>query len=383
MRIVTNAIPLLSPRTGVGQYVYNILKRLEIIDNINEYTYFYGYFSDKLIDETCNLVPSTHRLKKFLRSVPGLGCCLSGIKGRVAQLNISIKKLKEFDVYFEPNFIPISEIKARKKVVTIHDLSFRLHSHWFPTEENHLFNQQFDRELPKIDSFITVSNYVKQEMIENLCLEGKQISVVYNGYNESIFRIYEPKVIQQTLDKYGISGPYILFVGTVEPRKNIVSLLKAYRELQPQIIKDFKLVIAGGSGWLNDDVYNFVNDEALRNSVIFTGYVTDLEIAHLMNGATVFVYPSFYEGFGLPPLEAMACGTPVIVSNTTSMKELYQDVAYLIDPYDYITIAEGLKTVLNDNSLQEDLAEKGVRYAEIFSWEKSAIETLNVLQSAI
>jgi len=378
MNIVVNAIPLLSYRTGVGQYLYNLCSGLNELDNNNHYTYFYGYFSEQLHDFSSSNKQELYKVKRKIRNIPVLGSLLSGMKGTLARINTTLNRNNSFDLYFEPNFIPLSEIKAKKTITTVHDLSFYLHPEWFPGKENKKFRHRFLQALPDIDHFITVSHYIKREMVEVLGLDESMISVVYNGYNDSIFKVYEPYSYKPTLKKYGIEDAYILFVGTLEPRKNIISLLRAYRELIPALRNEFKLVVAGGSGWLNSDIYDFVKQNHLENLVIFTGYVSDLEVAHLMNGATTFVYPSFYEGFGLPPLEAMACGAPVMVSNTTSMEELYKDSAYLIDPNNCETIVKGLEQILNDEITQQSFKYKGLMHSRHFSWKTAAKNTLEV-----
>ncbi len=377
MRIVVNAIPLLSSKTGVGQYIYNICRNIEHLDEENIYTYFYGYFSNQIIETSEHAQRKIKNIKAIARNVPLIGRYLAGFKDKLAQLNTNITQVQEFDLYYEPNFIPIMGIKARKKVVTVHDLSFKLHPYWFPTEENKAFNKRFDRALSSIDHFITVSHYVKDEMIASLGLDERQVSVVYNGYNKNIFKVYQADIIRNTLIKFGIDRPYILYIGTLEPRKNIISLLKAYKELPLYMRNEYKLVLAGANGWLNGEVYDYA-EGVLIDSTIFTGYVSDYEVAHLMNGASVFVYPSFYEGFGLPPLEAMACGTPVIVSDTSSMLELYADVAYMIDPNDFITIKVALEKILNDEQFRNGLIKKGTSFVEKFDWKLSAKQTLEI-----
>ncbi len=377
MKIVVNAIPLLSYRTGVGQYLYNLCTCFKELDKENNYTYFYGYFSEQLIDFSTSNRQELYKIKKAIRNIPVLGSFLEGMKGTLARMGTN-----PFDLYFEPNFTPLSEIKANRTIATVHDLSFFIHPEWFPNKENKKFTERFLYAMPNVNHFITVSHYIKREMVEVLGLDGSMISVVYNGYNNMIFQVYEPYVYQPTLKKYGVEGSYILFVGTLEPRKNLISLLRALLELSPALRNEFKLVVAGASGWLNSDTYEFIKKNELENSVILTGYVSDLEVAYLMNGATAFVYPSFYEGFGLPPLEAMACGTPVLVSNTTSMEELYKDVAYLIDPYDYSFIANALEQILCDETLQGNASEQGVNYAKKFSWKQAAEDTLKVFERA-
>jgi glycosyltransferase involved in cell wall biosynthesis len=178
------------------------------------------------------------------------------------------------------------------------------------------------------------------------------------------------------MEKYQIKRDFILYVGTLEPRKNLKGIIQAYNYSRAK--DDFLLVLAGGKGWKYKHIFRLVNQLKLQDRVVFCGYMPDSDLPALYNSASVFVYPSFYEGFGLPPLEAMACGTPVIVSDTTSLPEVTGDAGIYVDPFDIEQISVSIDTVLSDVKLCRTLRERGLMRAKLFSWEKTARETIKL-----
>ena len=180
--------------------------------------------------------------------------------------------------------------------------------------------------------------------------------------------------------KYKIKKPYILFIGTLEPRKNVQMLIQAFNNLKKEHNLPHQLVLVGGNGWMCDDILKEIESSDYKNDIIRPGYVADADLPAFINGADVFVYPSFYEGFGLPILEAMQCGTSVITSHVSSMPEVGGKACLYIDPNDKTELSEQIYKVVSDVSLQKDLSEKGIEQSKNFSWEKCARETLKVYQ---
>jgi glycosyltransferase involved in cell wall biosynthesis len=182
--------------------------------------------------------------------------------------------------------------------------------------------------------------------------------------------------------KYNLPGKFILYFGTIEPRKNLVGLIKAYETLRDEYkVNDYKLVIAGSRGWLDKEIYAVAKKSPYTRDIIFTGFVESSDKIYLYNLASLFVYPSFFEGFGFPPLEAMSSGVPVVCSNTSSFPEVAGEAALMIDPYNFSEIAWAMKEVLGDKNLRENLIQKGLAHAKKFSWDKCARETLEFLIS--
>jgi glycosyltransferase involved in cell wall biosynthesis len=222
----------------------------------------------------------------------------------------------------------------------------------------------------------------KCDLIERYGTEPDKITVVYPGYDEATFQpVRDEEVIEAVKARYGIAGDYILFVGTLQPRKNLIRLVKAFADCRSPIA-DCRLVIAGKKGWLYQEIFRRVEELGLEKKVVFTGYVPEGDLPALLSGAHLFVFPSLYEGFGLPVLEAMACGTPVVCSNASSLPEVAGDAALMVDPLDVEGLATAMERVLSDEELRAELTERGFKQARKFSWERCARETLAVLERA-
>ena len=205
-----------------------------------------------------------------------------------------------------------------------------------------------------------------------------KIHVIYLGCSQAFQPLAADEKLRTTEEKFKIKGNFILYVGTLEPRKNLKGLIQAYAQTQAK--NEFLLVLAGGKGWKYEHIFRLVEKLKLQDRVIFTGYVPEDDLPGLYKRASLFVYPSYYEGFGLPPLEAMACGLPVIVSNSTSLPEVVGDAGVYVDPYDIRQMSATIDTVLSDSDLLETLRRRGPERAKLFSWEKTAIETLKLYQ---
>jgi len=175
----------------------------------------------------------------------------------------------------------------------------------------------------------------------------------------------------------------ILNVGTLEPRKNVVTLMKAFRKLMEKGFDGYKLVIAGDKGWLYEEIFKEVDRSDLKHEILFLGVVRDADLPMLYNCADMFVYPSLYEGFGLPPLEAMACGIPVIISNTSSLPEVIGNAGIMVDPGDVNSLSEAMYNVLEDKELRSQMSKNGLKRAKLFSWEKAAKEILEIYDEAL
>lgn len=363
MKIVINTNSLLLPSTGVGTYTYQISKTLREIDYANDYTYFYRSFSKSLLDyneRIIKLYPVTEMLKK----IPFAINPLRSFK------KLALRFQKEyFDLYFEPNFIPI-DIKAKHTIATIFDFSFKLHPEWHPGERVAYFENNFWKNVKQADHLIAISDFTKQSAVKLFGFPEEKITTIHLGYDKHIFRLYPNEELVMAREKYRLSGKFILFIGSIEPRKNLNNLIRAYLSLDTSIRKDSKLVLGGFKGWKNRETVDLL--EKTGRDVVYLGYVPYADVGKLYNLATCFVYPSLYEGFGLPPLEAMACGCPVVVSDTTSLPEVCGDAALYVDPNNPESIASGITRMLKDESLRANFASKGIERSKQFSWERSA-----------
>lgn len=367
-KLLIDSIPLLSSLTGIGRYTYEVAKYLKSKDEF-ELNFFYGYHSKKLLE------PSKKSDIKNLKSIMSRNQLVKKIARKV--LTTSSKFFSPtYDLYWQPNFIPNSGMKVKKIVTSVHDFSFILHRDFHPKERIEYFDKYFFKNILRSDMIITGSEYSKQEILERLNFESDKIRVIYHGVDHDIFKKYEN--IELNIE---IPAKFILSVGSIEPRKNLLGLLKAYDSLGKAIKEEYKLVLVGFKGWHNKDIMDIVNNN--KANIHYLGFVSDEELVKLYNLASLFVFPSFYEGFGLPPLEAMACGTPVITSDTTSMPEICGDAAIYIDPYDINSIREKIEMVLLNVEIQNMLMDKGLKRAGEFTWEKSAQEHIKVFKEVL
>jgi len=201
--------------------------------------------------------------------------------------------------------------------------------------------------------------------------------------------ITDPDTLARVRNRYGLPERFILYVGTIEPRKNLTTLLEAYAALTSRVsnlqypISNIHLVIAGRKGWLYEGFFRRLRELGLEREVVFPGFVPDEDLPALYSAAELFVFPSLYEGFGLPPLEAMACGTPVITSNSSSLPEVVGEVGIMVEPRDVRALAEAMELVLTDEGKRREMREKGLRQAARFSWKRTAQETLEVYRSVV
>jgi len=286
----------------------------------------------------------------------------------------------------EALFVPahtLPFVHPKKTVTTCHDVAFlRLPQVYdWPALKYHEFAIKFAvRHAAKI---ITVSEFTKSEILEFFKISAGRIAVVPNGYDSNRYKVIDDKgAVEKVLAKYKISQPYILYVGRLELKKNTPGLVEAFKILEDDSqFAGLKLVLVGQPGFGFEKVAKAIVDNDLHDQIIMPGWVEPEDLPYLMNGAASFVFPSFYEGFGIPILEAMASGTPVICSGIPALREVALEAAYFIDPYEPKNIAEGIARVLGDSHLQEDLKIRGLDRASQFSWERCAGETWKVLES--
>lgn len=373
MKIAINTIPLMSPLTGVGTYIYHIAQSLRAIDPINEYTYFYGYYSQDLIAYYNENKKIFYQVKEFAKKIP---ICRRATARELAVDFLNTISPRSFDLYFEPNFIPIN-IKSRCTIVTIFDFSVILFPEWHPKVRIDYFEKNFLKRLKRADRIIVISDYIKKQSVD-LGLPEEKISTIHLGFNREVFKIYSSQDVQTIKKKYHLPEYFVLFVGSLEPRKNLKNLISAYSSLDKGIRKDIKLVLAGFKGWKNKEIMELL--KKVKSDVVYLGYLPEKELGKLFNLATLFVYPSVYEGFGLPPLEAMACGCPAVVSDAASLPEVCDNAAYYVDPYSAESIADGIYRVATDNELRERLIKKGLLRTRLFSWETAAKKHLDVFE---
>ncbi|OGO05762.1 MAG: hypothetical protein A2Y73_07290 [Chloroflexi bacterium RBG_13_56_8] len=260
-------------------------------------------------------------------------------------------------------------------VVTVHDLSFYHYPELFRPLQR-VYQQVFTRRtVSRAAGVIAVSHSTRDDLIRMLGVPEDKVTVIHNGVGDEMYPIENLEKVNAFRHQRQLPKEMILFLGTIEPRKNLVSLLEAYAILRKKRDFNHQLVIAGARGWYYEKIYDTVERLGLRNEVLFPGYVPSDELALWYNAASLFVYPSLYEGFGLPPLEAMACGTPVIVSNVSSLPEVVGEAGLTVDPRDPSALANAISHVLRDAQLRRKLREAGLVRTKEYSWRATALQT--------
>jgi glycosyltransferase involved in cell wall biosynthesis len=257
-----------------------------------------------------------------------------------------------------------------RTVLTVHDLSFIRASETATPGLRAYLNAVVPRSVARADHVLADSEATKQDLVDLYRVPAEKVSVLYSGVEDRFSRIDDPAVLANVRSRYGLGDePYILSLGTIQPRKNYERLVEAFERLERA---DIRLVIAGGKGWLDSPLYRRVEALKMQDRVRFIGFVDDRDLPALYSAARVFAFPSLYEGFGLPPLEAMACGVPVVVSNVSSLPEVVDDAALSIDPYDVDALAAALRCAIDDEALRGVLVDRGYRRARQFTWQAAA-----------
>jgi glycosyltransferase involved in cell wall biosynthesis len=353
---------------GIGTYTHNLVQQLNEIDKSNKYYLVHGESKDIQIYKTNEEI---FVKKYFFRG--------SGYIWRYFSAPLKLKSMKQLDIVHDTYEIGTLSFKAPfKKIITVHDLSPFLFPDTFSSRAVLLHKLLFSKTLQSVDKIITVSECSKRDLVTYFNVPEDKIKVIFNGVDTK-FKPLNKDEVNEFLKKYNLNFPFILFVGTLEPRKNLPALFKAYYQLKNKNI-NHKLVIAGKKGWKYQDIFETVNKLNLNNDIIFTDYIPENDLPALYNAADVFVYPSIYEGFGLPPLEAMACGTPVVTSNISSLPEVVGNAGITVDPKDIDMLATALYEALTNDSLMKEMTKKGLERAKLFSWKSCAVETLKVYE---
>ncbi|MDW8067356.1 MAG: glycosyltransferase family 1 protein, partial [Anaerolineae bacterium] len=362
MRIGIDARILAYRRGGISNYIRYLLPALATLDPETDYRVLRHRRDRTRTEARPNLhrvtvwTPCHHRLERWALGV------------EIARLHL--------DLLHSPDFIPPA-FGARRFIITVHDLNFLYYPQFLTPESRRYYHDQIAWAVARADHILTVSETTRADLIRLLGVSPTKITVTYEGV-APIFRPMPPTLIKETLARYHLSPGYLLFVGTLEPRKNLPGLLAAYRLLLDQGAIQSPLVIVGGKGWLYEDIYTCVRALWLEPHVRFVYEVPDEDLPAIYNGAALLAMPSYYEGFGLPALEALACGTPVIISDRGSLPEVAGAAAVTVNPDDPEDIAAGIARVLNDSDLQAALRAAGPAHAAAFTWEQTAQRTLQV-----
>jgi glycosyltransferase involved in cell wall biosynthesis len=370
MDIVIGTTSLLAPITGVGRYTERVIRHLALISPEHSYSYHYGFFTSETV-----LRGTAARAS---RVVHDQAARLRPLIGALRQVRNGMASLSErsYDVYFEPNFA-LLPLKAKHRVVMVPDFAFHMHPEWQPRDRVEHLRRRFFSTVPSADAIVTLSRFVKEQAADILKTDGATIAVVPAGVDHALFRKLPKSVLGDFRRRWNLPRRFILSVGSLEPRKNLLRLLEAHEALPHAVRREHPLVLAGARGWSNAALRSALQS---RRDVRYLGYVTDVDLACLYNLATLFAYPSLYEGFGLPPLEAMACGTPTTTSRTGSLPEVVGPDGAYFDPSDVEEMAVVMQRLLEDEDTLRRLSESGMRRARRFRWEDTSRGLLTVIQ---
>jgi glycosyltransferase involved in cell wall biosynthesis len=349
--------------TGIGTYTENLLRNLFKIDNNNNYhLYWSGNNYDKFEKDNWKIVMTSKRHQRFFQQ-------------HYFPENLQNEAI---DIYHIPqNGIGLKEEINCAKVVTIHDLI----PYIMPETVGKGYLSKFIREMPTIinnsQGILTVSEYSKNDILKFFPIDKNKIFVTPLAANEHFRTLDKEKCKSALKNKYNITKPFVLYIGGFSDRKNVHSLIEAFSKIYKHLNEEHNLIILGSYRDSSQRLVKLVETLEMNSKIIFTGFIPEDELPMFYNAADIFVYPSLYEGFGLPPLEAMNCGTPVITSNVTSIPEVVGDAGILINPNNPIELQSEMINLLNNESLRKELSEKGLKRSKLFTWKKTAKKTLD------
>lgn len=379
-KIAIDASRAVNEKAGIGRYTFEIIKNLLLADRKNDYELFYTFVRDengqkqKIIAELESL---NARVKTKIFKIPG------DWKEKFwgwKNLNLFDLILGRQDILFAPSFFEVHLASRIPAVVTIHDLTMFK----FPEQRGGKLSQYLadrtEKACQKAKKILAISENTKKDLIEILKIKSEKIVVTPLACAEEFFKKPSGKEIDEIKNKYSLTQKFILTVGTLEPRKNVTRLVSAYGKLPKELQAKYDLAIVGGGGWNNSGIFEIVKKLKLINKIKFLGFVPDEDLNVLYRSAEIFVYPAIYEGFGLPVLEAMTVGAPVVTSNTSSLPEVGGQAVLYVDPLDISDIVFKIKSLLKNPRIRADLIKKGKIQVQKFSWTKTAQKTLKVFE---
>ena len=364
--------------TGIPRYTYELLAALAA-----------------LLDGDDRLLLLNNSFRRGVVNQPRLPC-LDNPRVQIKNLIVSRKLLQKvqaatglprlehligrFDVFHATAHDELPLTRA-PLIMTIHDLSY-LHPGYHTPEFTSYLDHYFRDAATRADHIVADSHATRRDVIERLGVPENKVTTVHIAGHGRARVITGPDALRGVCARHGLDCAFLLYVGTLEPRKNVANLIRAYDAFRAGRANAPLLALAGGKGWMYEQIFAAAEASPFRDDIRFLGYVDDADLAPLMNAALGFVYPSLFEGFGLPVLEAMQCGAPVITSNVSSLPEVAGDAALLVDPHSVDALAHAMGRLADDETLRRDLSRKGLEQAATFSWERCANETLAVYRMA-
>lgn len=370
MKIGVDIRCLMEPQySGISEYTYNLLKNIFQTDSTNQYILFYNSSKQPNVPDF-DFPNVEFKEYKFPNKIFNLSL-------RFLKIVEIDKLIGGVDVFLIPNFLFLNLSKNVRKILIVHDLSFELYPEFF-TIKKRLWHKLIGPKqmCEQADTIIAISENTKNDIIKIFGIDLNKIKVIYPGIANNFFEQINDTKKTEVKKKYNLPDNYIFYLGNLEPRKNVETLLKAFELVEN---KNIHLVLAGSKAWKYKNINKLYNNSKAKKRIKFLGYVDTADKHALYSLASAFVYPSIYEGFGLPPLEAAASGTPVISSFNSSLVEAVGDSGLLIDPNNYNELAKVIDKLLSDKKLQDNLSEKGLKNVEKFKWSRASKDISKII----
>jgi alpha-1,3-rhamnosyl/mannosyltransferase len=390
VRVIVNQLACAGKKTGVGHYsaqLFRHLRKQAAQDQIDSFpgtsvrlarkvwSCIYPFLEGGLKDwppHSPLMFPWRHMRHASLRLLRSMGRSLMARHFR------KVFNSTRYDLYHEPNFLPLPN--DFPTVATFHDLSVLLHPEWHPADRVAHFEYHMPNALSQCVHFLTVSEFSRQEVIRTLNVPPDRVTRVYNGIRSTL-RPVHPDEVARVLRKLGLPPRYLLYLGTLEPRKNVLRLLQAYCALPRRLRASWPLLLAGGWGWKFMDIAEYLHSTARHRGVIHVGYIADKYLAAIYSGARALIYPSHYEGFGLPPLEMMACGGAVLTSTAGALVETAGGYSFQVPADDVGGWRDAMARVVEDDDWWLELRRGVLQAVRPYTWENCAAETMQVYRS--
>lgn len=378
MDVIVNATSLLPPVTGIGRYTYNLMSTLQRLADVKTH-YIYNNVLSENLEYGKSTASSKVLLKKLFKSlVPQPYRVSQWLRQRA--FNSAVQRYHPA-LYHEPNYLPLDF--NGPTVVTVHDLSVIRYPESHPKDRVKQFERLLSGAVHRADAIIVDSDFIRGEVIDYFSVSPDKVFTTLLGVGQEFYP-FAPDNIASTLSSHNLGyKSYLLVVGTLEPRKNLPLILEAYKALSPELRELFPLVIAGMRGWNLEQFDKELQGMVQSGQVRLLGYVRDSDLPKVYAGAKVFLFPSKYEGFGLPPLEAMASGLPVLASNRASIPEVVGEAGILLDPDDPIEWTNAINSLLEDDEQEHRLSNLSLARAHTFTWERCAEQTLAAYEYAL
>jgi len=366
MRIAIDAHAVGTKLGGNESYAINLVEALAQIDSVNQYTLYVT--TNEARDRFHGRWPN-FKVRATLPHTPVIRIPLT-LSAELRKHPVDVLHVQ----FTAPPFCPCPT------VVSIHDLSFEHLPQTFKRRSRMQLRLTVRNSARRAGRILSLSEHTRRDIVETYGISAERVIAIPLAAPSHFGPVVDTKELQRVRHTYGIDGDYILSVGSIQPRKNLARLVRAYASLRGEYSTDKlpKLVLAGKCAWLFDETLRALEQTGLQDAVVLTGYVPEADLPALYSAALCFVYPSYFEGFGLPPLEAMKCGAPVIVGNRTSLPEVVGDAALTVDPFDIDAIAAAMKRLMHDSQLRKELSSKGQERAGMFDWRETARRTLEV-----